>query len=284
MKSNRIDKTISLAEQEHRLAFIGLVPIDPSGIKKSREIAHMMVDSGIDIIMVHIPNSMPWMEGQVLQKAAQNARCAGISREEIFDLILNLRKDYPDTPIIDMTLFDTALTMGIDRFWKLSENADVDGFDLPNYPLFSSNDKYGFYQDCLRTNRHLILDCSYEMAVAENGENGNILLNQIAEKGRGFIFVMNAPGGKSGAGKLLSQDQLKNAVTNVKCVLANHHNNQCSVSVVCGISSRDDVKKVKNAGASSFMIGSAYVRMLQDGNSMDSVSTYLKSIRQECYF
>lgn len=280
---NRINESISLAEKGHRLAFIGLVPIDPSGIQRSREIAHMMVESGVDIVMIHIPNWMPWMEGSVLQKAAQNARFAGISREEIFRLIALLRKDYPDLPLIDMTLFDTALTMGQERFWNLSERADVDGFDLPDYPLLSATDKYGLYKKCVESNRHLILDCSYEMATAPEHSRERIMFNEVSEKARGFMFVMNAPGGKSGAGTSLTQDELTTAVSNAKRSLALHRNEQCTVSVVCGISSRSDVKRVKKSGASSFMIGSAYVKMIQEGESLESVSKYLKSIREECY-
>ena len=61
MKINRINKTIERARQEGRVAFIGLVPIDPQSMRKSREIADMMIASGVDIVMVHIPNWMPWI-------------------------------------------------------------------------------------------------------------------------------------------------------------------------------------------------------------------------------
>lgn len=61
--SNRIDKAIARAQAEGRVAFIGLVPIDPDSMERTRAVADMMIASGVDIVMVHIPNWMPWMEG-----------------------------------------------------------------------------------------------------------------------------------------------------------------------------------------------------------------------------
>ena len=50
MKINRINKTIERARQEGRVAFIGLVPIDPQSMRKSREIADMMIASELDAV------------------------------------------------------------------------------------------------------------------------------------------------------------------------------------------------------------------------------------------
>ena len=56
------------------------------------------------------------------------------------------------------------------------------------------------------------------------------------------------------------------------------------MSIVCGISSREDVEKVKRSGAASFMIGSAYVKYLQEGRPLEEVSQYLKGIRAMCAY
>ena len=79
--SNRIDKAIARAQAEGRVAFIGLVPIDPDSMERTRAVADMMIASGVDIVMVHIPNWMPWMEGGVLQLAARAPRNARVTRE-----------------------------------------------------------------------------------------------------------------------------------------------------------------------------------------------------------
>lgn len=279
---NRINRTIEKAKSEGRLAFIGLLPIIPESMEKTLETARTIIDAGLDIAMVHIPNWFPWMEGGTLQKAARNPRHAGVTREDMFRFIRALRSEYPDLPIMDMTLFDTALTMGIEHFTDLSEAADVDGYDLPDYPLFQTNDKYGFYDWCLKHNRHLILDVSYEEAIAQKGTIEYELLSETCDKARGFMFVMNAPGGKSGSNEKLSDEQLSNAVNRVKSILREKGNSETSVSVVCGISSADDLEKVKKSGAESFMIGSAYVKMILDGKPLSDVSEYIKSISRMC--
>lgn len=281
---NRIDETIARAQAENRVAFIGLVPIDPESMERTRAVADMMIASGVDIVMVHIPNWMPWMEGGVLQLAARAPRNAGVTREQIFAFIKELRQAYPHVPLIDMSLYDTAATMGQERFLELSARADVDGFDLPNYPLLSTGDKFGFYRYCLENNRHLILAISYELATAPEGTREYEMLREMAKRGRGFVFVMNSPGGQSGSDVKLTDQELSDAVARVKAIIAQEGNDQCTVSIVCGISSREDVEKVKRSGASSFMIGSAYVKYLQEGRSLEEVSEYLKGIRAMCSY
>lgn len=282
--TNRINRTIDKAKQEKRLAFIGLVPILPESLERTLEVAKVIIDSGVDIAMVHIPNWFPWMEGGTLQKAARNPRHAGVTREDIFRFIKRLREEYPDLPIMDMTLFDTAMTMGIDKFIKLSEKADVDGYDLPDYPLFQTNDKFAFHKWCLDNNRHLILDVSYEECVSKEGTIEYELLDETCKNARGFMFVMNAPGGKSGSNEKLSDEQLRNAVLRAKSRLKENNNLDTTVSVVCGISSAQDLEKVKNSSAESFMIGSAYIKMLLDGEPLDDISAYIKGIKEMCRY
>lgn len=279
--TNRINDTIRRAQANGRVAFIGLVPIEPDNMAHSLRIADVMVQSGVDILMAHIPNWIPWMEGKTLQRAAQEPRNAGISREQIFDFIKTLRKQHPQVPIINMTLYDTALTMGQDTFLRLSEEADVDGFDIPNYPLVSSEDKFGFYERCVKDGRHLILAISYEIATAKEGTREYQMLLEMAKRARGFAFIMNAPGGKSGSDVKLSNEELRSAVQRVKAVMK-EQGNDCYTSIVCGISGHEDIKKVKHSGAESFMIGSAYIQMLQDGKSLEEVSSYLQGIRSMC--
>lgn len=282
--SNRINDTINKAKSENRLAFIGLLPIMPESMEKTMEIADLIISSGVDIAMVHLPNWFPWMEGEILQIAAKRPRHAGIRREDMLSFIKKLREKYPNLPILDMSLYDTVLTMGQDCFLALSEEGDVDGYDLPNYPLFQTNDKFGFHKWCLEYERHLILDVSYEETIAEEGTIEYELLDETCEKARGFVFVMNAPGGKSGSNEKLNNEQLKNAVNHVKQKLAEKSNTDTTVSVVCGISSAEDLEKVKVSGAESFMIGSAYIKMILENRPLEEIGTYIRDISDMCHY
>lgn len=282
--SNRINQVIAQAKAERRLAFIGLLPIMPESLEKTMEVAEMILSSGVDIAMVHLPNWFPWMEGGTLQVAARRPRQAGVSREDMFRFIKVLRERHPALPILDMSLYDTAMTMGQERFLELSEAAEVDGYDLPDYPLFQTNDRFGFYRWCIEHERHLILDVSYEEATAEQGTLEYELLNETCEKARGFMFVMNAPGGKSGSDVKLSEEQLVSAVHRVRKLLAEKGNSDTTISVVCGISSGEDLHRVKAAGAESFMIGSAYIKMILEGKPLDEVSAYIRSISEMCRY
>ena len=106
------------------------------------------------------------------------------TREQIFAFIKQLRAAYPEVPLIDMTLYDTAATMGQGRFLQLSAEADVDGFDLPNYPLIRTGDRFGLYQYCLEHDRRLILAISYELATAPEGTPEYEMLSEMARRAR----------------------------------------------------------------------------------------------------
>ena len=157
------------------------------------------------------------------------------------------------------------------------------GFDIPNYPLISTDDKYGFHRQCLNDNRHLILAISYEVATSKEGTEEYSMLRKMARDARGFAFIMNAPGGQSGSDNKLSDEELRAAVQRVKDVMK-EQGNDCYTSIVCGISGKEDIDKVKSSGAESFMIGSAYIKSLQEGKSLEAISDYLKGIREMCRY
>ena len=279
---NRIDKTFKNLKKSKEIAFIGLVPASLPPFTSSIELADTMIESGTNILMVHLPNFIPWMEGPVLQKAAKKPRLNGIKREHVFELASVLRKKYPYLPLLIMTLYDSVFTIGQDKFMELSLKADVDGFDIPNYPIYHNNDELGFYEKAKENNLHCIIPVSHEVATSKEGSREYDMLLKIVKNAGGFLFVMNAPGGKSGSKDTLSTEDLKGAVDRVKTLLEKE-NNTCTISVVCGISSPKDVKKVVAAGAHSFMIGSAYVKKLQMGESLESIGKYIKSIKKETY-
>lgn len=280
--NNRIDTAIRAAQAENRVAFIALATIDPTSMERTLEVAETIISSGVDILMIHLI-CMLSTEGTVLQKASMLPRNAGVTREDIFTFTKILRKRHPDLPIVIMTLYETVLTMGQEHFLQLSEEADVDGFDIPNYPLFFSNDSFGFYRECLERNRHLIIAISYELAMSEKGSQEYRLLTGMTEKAKGFAFVMNAPAGMSGSSEKLSTEQLREAVTRVKNMMR-QQGNDCSVSIVCGISNQEDIEKVKNSGAESFMIGSSYVKLMLDGKPLKDVSDYIRDINEMCKY
>lgn len=275
---NRIDVTLGKLANKNELAFIGLAPISPCSQAESVEIGKMLVDAGVDILMIHLPNCLPWMEGAVLQKAAKLPRNAGVTRKEMFEFAGEMRCLYPDLPIIAMSLFDTVLTMGMEEFIDLAISADIDGFDLPNYPLSYIGDQYGFYRRTLEIERHLILAISYELALAPEGTRQFQLLSEMIDNSRGFSFVMNAPGGQSGSSAKLSKEQLTQAVSRTKNLLRQAHN-PSAIAIVCGISGPEDIAKVRASGAQSFMIGSAYIKELMDGADLGRVSQYIQGIK-----
>ncbi|MCK4255859.1 tryptophan synthase subunit alpha [candidate division WOR-3 bacterium] len=280
--TNRIDITFKRLKENNEVGFIGLVPASLPPFTESIELAKTMVEAGTNILMVHLPNFIPWMEGPVLQKAARKPRWEGLKREQVFEFSTVLREKYPELPLLIMTLYDSVFTMGQDRFLELSMEAGVDGFDIPNYPISYSNDELNFYRKAKENGIYCIIPISYEVATAAEETKEYQMLLKIVKNAGGFLFVMNAPGGKSGSKDKLSTAELKGAIERIKGLLQ-ESGNPCTVSVVVGISTPDDVKKVVKAGAESFMIGSAYIKKLQNGESLKGIGSYISDIKKATY-
>lgn len=93
-----------------------------------------LITKGVDIIEVGMPYSDPLADGEVIQKASTIALENGITIQQIFQQISEVRAQHTETPMLIMGYFNQVLQVGVEAFLAKCKKAGVDGLIIPDLP------------------------------------------------------------------------------------------------------------------------------------------------------
>ena len=102
---------------ENKKAFIGFVTAGDPDLETSRQILLEMAKNGCDLIEVGIPFSDPIAEGPVIQGANLRVLQDGVTTDQIFGLVRDLRRDVT-IPLVFMTYANVVFSYGAERFFS----------------------------------------------------------------------------------------------------------------------------------------------------------------------
>ncbi|MCF6351789.1 MAG: tryptophan synthase subunit alpha [Cyclobacteriaceae bacterium] len=106
------------------------------------EIAQGLINQGVDVIEIGMPNSDPLAEGEAIQKASAIALSNGITMDLIFNQAAEIRKFSSSIPLIIMGYFNQLLQFGITSFLQKCAKAGIDGLIIPDLPVKVYQQKY----------------------------------------------------------------------------------------------------------------------------------------------
>jgi tryptophan synthase alpha chain len=243
----------------------------------------MLVASGVDILFIPFMAPqvrMPWMMGGTEQSVDVVGYREGITSDMAFDIVEKTREKYPDKPIVIVSFFNDVLCYGVGRFAEKCREYGVDGIDTPGYSLITNQDYVGYGALLAAANTYLIHPISTELAMAGEGTKEYELLVDLVKAGGGFVFIMADSAGKSGATGSLPVDKLRPAVARVKA-LQKQMDAVCPVITVCGVASpKNGEEAVRESGSDGVLMASAVIRMIQAGESLESIGAYLHEIKR----
>ena len=116
-------------------AFVAFLTAGDPSMDKTEEYIGRLIDGGADVIEIGIPFSDPIAEGPVIQSANVRALSAGANLDKVFKLVENVRKKYPETPLVFLTYLNPVFSYGADAFFKRSAEAGLDGIIIPDMPF-----------------------------------------------------------------------------------------------------------------------------------------------------
>jgi tryptophan synthase alpha chain len=96
-----------------------------------------LVEGGAAYLEVQIPFSDPSADGPVIQHACSTALAGGTSTAAGFELIAELRRDYPHIPVFVMAYASLVVAPGTAAFAKAAARAGVSGLIVPDLPFDS---------------------------------------------------------------------------------------------------------------------------------------------------
>ncbi len=226
---------------ENGKAFIPFITCGDPDLETTGAAIREMVANGADLIELGIPFSDPTAEGPVIQGANLRALKGGITTDQIFDFVRELRKDVK-IPMVFMTYANVVFSYGSERFISTCSEIGMDGLILPDLPF---EEKEEFLPLCQKYDVDLI------SLIAPTSEQR---IAMIAKEAEGFIYIVSSLGVTGMRSEirtdLASIVEAVREVTNVPCAIG------------FGISNPEQAKKM--AGISDgAIVGSAIIRLLE---------------------
>ncbi|MBC8544572.1 tryptophan synthase subunit alpha [Bianquea renquensis] len=241
-------------------AYIPFITCGDPDLETTAKIIGEMSRNGADLIELGIPFSDPTAEGPVIQQANLRALAGGVTTDQIFDMVAQLRKDVK-TPMVFMTYANVLFSYGAERFIAKSAELGIDGFILPDIPF---EEKEEFRELCDRYGRDLI------SLIAPTSENR---IAMIAREAQGFLYIVSSLG-VTGVRSEITTDigamvQIIRENTDVPC------------AVGFGISTPEQAKKMSEA-ADGVIVGSAIVKLAaQYGrDAVQPIGAYVRSMKE----
>lgn len=115
-------------------AFIPFLTCGDPDLETTVATVRAMVANGADLIELGIPFSDPTAEGPVIQEANLRALRGGVTTDQVFALVQDLRRDVT-VPLVFMTYANVVFTYGAEAFFARRQSVGWMGSSSPTCPM-----------------------------------------------------------------------------------------------------------------------------------------------------
>ena len=221
-------------------AMIPFITCGDPDLETTGKLVRELVKAGADMIELGIPFSDPTAEGPVIMDADERALSGGVTTDQIFDFVKELRKEV-SIPLVFMTYANVVFSPGIESFMRRCEEAGIDGLILPDVP-YEEKDEFEKEAD-----KHGVF---FIRMIAPTSENR---IAKIAEGAKGFIYIVSSMG-VTGTRKEITTD-----ISAMTKVIRAHTDTPCAVGF--GISDPEQARCMAEMSDGA-IVGSAIVKLI----------------------
>lgn len=220
---------------------------------------------GADIIELGIPYSDPLADGPVIQSSGSKAIANGMTVKVLFDQLKELRKPVDgnglnDIPVILMGYMNPVLQYGFEKFCKDAAAVGVDGFILPDLPMFEFENEY----------QAILKKYNLDFIFLVTPETSEERIRKLDELSTGFLYAVSSSSTTGNEKDFAFTEKYLQRLQQMK--LKN------KILVGFGIKDKQSFETACKY-ANGAIIGSAYIKALEVDNNVELVtSTFLKSI------
>ena len=226
---------------ENGKAFIPFITCGDPDLGTTAAAVRAAVRNGADLIELGIPFSDPTAEGPVIQGANLRALTGGVTTDQIFELVREIRRDVA-IPMVFMTYANVVFSYGAEDFLSTCKDLRIDGVILPDLPF---EEKEEFLPLCHKYGVDLI------SLIAPTSQNR---IAMIAREAEGFLYIV------SSLGVTGTRSEIKTDLASIIQIVRENTDIPCAVGF--GISTPEQARKM--AGISDgAIVGSAIIRLLE---------------------
>jgi tryptophan synthase alpha chain len=223
----------------NKKAFIPFITCGDPDLETTKNIVKKLAESGADLIELGIPFSDPTAEGPVIMEANIRALKNGITTDDVFDMVRELRESVT-VPMVFMTYANVVFSYGIEKFVQNCREVGIDGMILPDVPF---EEKREFEEICEAYGIDFI------SMIAPTSEER---IDKIAQEAKGFIYIV------SSLGVTGTREQITTDVASMVELVKKEQDIPCAVGF--GISTPQQAKAMADASDGA-IVGSAIVKL-----------------------
>lgn len=130
---NRLTQRMKQLREQGDKAFIAYLMAGEPSWQIARDIILELEQAGVSAVELGVPFSDPIADGPVIQAAANRALSRGVTLEQIFEQVEQLRKQ-TSIPLLLMGYWNVFLQYGRERCLEQALSAGIDGFIIADLP------------------------------------------------------------------------------------------------------------------------------------------------------
>ena len=255
---NRIDKLFEVRKKN--ILSIYFTAGYPS-LNSTEKIILLLEKNGADMIEIGIPYSDPLADGPVIQETSKEAISNGMSIEQLFIQLKDIRKK-TTIPLLLMGYLNPVLQYGFNDFCRKAAKIGIDGLIIPDLPVREFKEQFKEIM-----NMHDLKNIFLITPVTSDER-----IRDIDNCSSGFIYLVSSAsttGSTSGFNirnieyfKRVSSMKLKNPLM-----------------AGFGIHNRETLEQV-SVFCQGAIIGSAFIRSLKGHSIEEGVETFFESLRK----
>ena len=239
--------------------FIPFVTAGDPNLNKTKEFIIELIKAGASLVEIGIPFSDPIAEGKTIMEASIRALSQETTPDKIFEMVKELRKEYPDFPLAFMTYLNPVFHFGYDNFFKKCKEVNICAIIIPDLPYEEKEEVESI---------SLKYDVALISLIAPTSENR---IKEIAKNAQGFIYLV------SSLGVTGVRDNITTDVNKIAKTIKEY--TDIPVCVGFGIKDLESSKRMSEV-ADGVIIGSAIVNIIAKykENSNKYIYDFVKEI------
>jgi len=224
------------------------------------DIAEALEKAGADFLEIGFPYSDPVADGPTVQHSSEVALENGMTLNVLFEQLKDLRKRV-SIPILLMGYVNPIVQYGVERFCKKAAEVGVDGIIVPDLPMYEYEAMYAEY--FIANNLSNIFLVTPQTSAER--------IRKIDELSNSFIYLLSSS--SITGGNLNISVNIEDYYKRVKAMELKN-----PTIIGFGISNHNAFKKACEY-ANGAIVGSAFVKQLNEQNYLEKIPAFINAIR-----